>query len=113
MILRTWRGTTSLEDADRYFDYLQATGVEKCRATLGNRGVWVTRRTVESGAEFLFLSLWDSMEAVRAFAGDEPEKGVFFPEDDRFLIEFDRHVKHFEVLLGPESGAVDRHDGQQ
>lgn len=98
MIIRSWRGATSRSDADSYFEYLKATGVKEYRATPGNRGVYVLRRIVGDRAEFLLLSLWDSMDAVRQFAGPDPEKAVFYPEDDAFLVEFDRDVKHYEVL---------------
>ena len=102
MILRTWGGTTSLADAECYYGYLQETGVKAIQATPGNRGVYVLRRTVGDNAEFLMLSLWESMEAVRVFAGDDPESAVFYPEDERFLVEYDSDVKHYEVLGGPE-----------
>jgi heme-degrading monooxygenase HmoA len=44
------------------------------------------------------LSLWDSKDAVRAFAGDDIEKAIFYPEDERFLIGRDEHVSHYEVV---------------
>jgi hypothetical protein len=40
---------------------------------------------------------WESMDAIRAFAGDDPEQAVFYPEDDRFLIDRDLTVAHYEV----------------
>lgn len=89
-----------VEDADRYFEYLQETGVRAYMGTPGNAGVWVLRRTLGERVEFLLLSLWESMEAVRAFSSD-PEKAVFYPEDERYLVEFDRDVKHYDLLLGP------------
>ena len=83
MIARTWRGSTSAEDADRYLAYLNETGLKEYWATPGNRGVLGFRRIVDGRAEFLLVTLWETAEAVRAFAGDEPEKAVFYPEDDR------------------------------
>ena len=44
------------------------------------------------------FTLWDSIEAVQAFAGDDPETAVFYPEDDRFLVERDLRSHHFEVV---------------
>ena len=98
MIARTWRGATSSADADRYHAYLERTGVAECRATEGNTGVYVLRRAVGGRAEFLFVSLWSSMEAVERFAGSEPERAVFFPEDDEFLVEREELVSHYEVM---------------
>lgn len=101
MILRTWRGRTRLEDRDRYLAYLRETGVKAYRATPGNSGVFVVWRERDGQAEFFLLSLWESMEAVRAFAGSEAEAAVFYPEDERFLVEKDDHVEHYEVLEAP------------
>lgn len=100
MIARTWRGWTAPEDADAYVDYLNRTGMLAYRATPGNRGAWILRRPVGERVEFVTLSFWDSMDAVRAFAGDEPERAVFYPEDDRFLVDREVTVDHFELFDG-------------
>jgi heme-degrading monooxygenase HmoA len=100
MIARTWRGATSSEDAEAYHEYLNETGVRACEETPGNRGVYVLRRVVETRAEFLFVSLWDSMDAVTRFAGADA-RAVFYPEDERYLIDFDPDVTHYEVLVPP------------
>ena len=88
-----------MEDAERYVSYMRATGVKEYVETEGNRGAFVLRRERDGKAEFLFVSLWDSMDAVRRFAGDDPERAVFYDEDDDFLIERDLHVDHFEVVI--------------
>ncbi len=98
MIARTWRGWTALEDADAYVEYLEATGIPGYRSTPGNRGAWILRRQVDDRVEFVTLSFWDSMDAVRVFAGDDPEMAVFYPEDDRFLLEREVTVQHFELF---------------
>ncbi len=102
MIARVWRGATRPQAADAYVEYLLRTGVRACRETPGNRGVYVLRRPVGEAAEFVFLSLWDSYEGVRRFAGPAPEKAVFYPEDDRFLIRRENEVSHYEVAAPPE-----------
>jgi heme-degrading monooxygenase HmoA len=55
------------------------------------------RRDVDGKTEFVMFTLWDSMEAIQAFAGDEPEVAVFYPEDDRYLVEREETVSHYEV----------------
>lgn len=102
MILRTWRGSTQIEDRDRYRAYLEETGIREYKATPGNRGVFVVQRERDGLAEFLLLTLWDSMEAVKGFAGSSPEKAVFYPEDQGFLVEKDLHVDHYSVLEAPD-----------
>lgn len=99
MIARIWRGATKAEDGDAYLDYLHRTGFAEYRATPGNRGVLGLRRMENDRAEFLLLTLWESEEAIRRFAGDEIEKAVFYPEDERFLVEREERVSHFEVAF--------------
>lgn len=98
MMARTWRGATRAEDADAYVEYLEKTGFSEYRETPGNRGVLGLRRVVGDKAEFLLVTLWESEEAIRRFAGEDIERAVFYPEDDRFLVERDEHVNHFEVV---------------
>jgi heme-degrading monooxygenase HmoA len=55
------------------------------------------RRDVDERTEFMMFTLWDSLAAVKAFAGDEYESAVFYPEDERFLVERDLTSTHYEV----------------
>jgi heme-degrading monooxygenase HmoA len=104
MIARIWRGVTLDSKGEQYLDYLKRTNVKDCRATAGNRGVWVLRKLVNGRAEFLFISLWESFDAIRKFAGEETEKAVYYPEDEEFLLGLDANVAHYEVMV--ESGAL-------
>lgn len=99
MIARTWRGATRAADANAYVEYLHATGLKAYRDTPGNRGAFCFRRIVGDRAEFVTLSLWDSEMAIKAFAGDDIERAVYYPEDDQFLVERGPHVEHFEVVF--------------
>jgi heme-degrading monooxygenase HmoA len=98
VMARTWRGATKAEDAEAYLEYLQQTGLAEYRKTEGNRGVLGLRRIVNDRAEFFLVSLWESEEAIRRFAGNDIDRAVFYPEDERFLIERDDHVSHYEVV---------------
>lgn len=102
MIARTWSGVTSAGDAEVYLEYLRETGVRACRRTAGNEGVYILRKVEAGRATFLFLSLWASLEAVKRFAGKEPERAVFYPEDERYLVERDETVEHWEVPVRPD-----------
>jgi heme-degrading monooxygenase HmoA len=103
MIARTWWGATRAADADAYLDYLNATGLTAYRATPGNRGVLALRRIEGDRAEFLLLTLWDSEDAIRRFAGDDIGRAVFYPEDERFLVARDERVNHYEVAYRAEA----------
>ncbi|WP_122817952.1 hypothetical protein [Nocardioides pantholopis] len=98
MILRRWRGAVRAEDAEAYLAHQDETGVRAYRETPGNLGVLVLRRPVGDLVEVVTLSLWNSMDAVRRFAGDQPEVAVFYPGDDDLLVEKDLHVDHHEVV---------------
>ena len=99
MIARTWRGWTKPEDADAYLDYIEETGAQASRATPGNQGFYILRRDDRDRTEFVTMSLWQSQDAIRAFAGDDLEV-VFYPDDDRFLVDRERFVTHYEIT-GP------------
>jgi heme-degrading monooxygenase HmoA len=102
MIARIWRGWTRAEDEVDYVDYLQASGAPASRDTPGNRGFYILHRVVGDRAEFVTMSLWDSLDAVRGFAGDDVEKAVFFPEDKCFLVDRDLTVAHYEFVKGTD-----------
>jgi heme-degrading monooxygenase HmoA len=98
MIARIWRGAVRREDGDAYADYIANTGMAEYRSTPGNQGAWMLRRDDGDRSEIITFSLWDSPDSIRAFAGDDIDQAVFYPEDDRFLIERDRTVRHYEVV---------------
>ncbi len=82
-------------------EFLKESGLKDYRATPGNRGVYVLRRIEGGRADFVLISLWESMEAVRRFAGPDVERAVYYPRDKDFLLEFEPKVAHYEVLAGP------------
>lgn len=98
MIARTWEGLVPSSKADAYHAYLFKTGVAACESTAGNQGVYVLRREESGNTRFMFISLWDSMDSVKRFAGDDPEVARYFPEDEEFLLEMAPCVEHYEVL---------------
>jgi heme-degrading monooxygenase HmoA len=86
-------------DAERYSEYMGETGFRALRATPGNLGVLGLVRTVGERAEHVVMSLWESEAAIRRFAGAEIGRAVFYPEDERYLVEKDEHVDHFAVVF--------------
>ena len=98
MIARIWRGTVREADKDTYYEYLKKTGLREYAATPGNRGVYTLRRVANGQCEFLLLTLWESWDAIRTFAGPDYEQAVYYPEDDKFLLERGPHVLHYELL---------------
>jgi heme-degrading monooxygenase HmoA len=97
MIARIWRGATAADRADEYLEYLKETGVADYTATPGNQGVQILLRTQGDRTDFTILSYWESLDAIKAFAGDDPEVSRYYPEDDDFLIDRQPNVEHHQV----------------
>ena len=98
MIARIWHGKTKASDGAAYLEYLFKSGIPAYRATSGNKGAWVLRRVEGEVAHFITLSLWESHEAIVAFAGADPAVARYFPEDEKYLLEFEPAVTHYELF---------------
>ena len=108
MIARHWTGRVRTEDAVDYANYVRRTGVAAHRATAGNLGSMVLVRIDQAETEVIVVSLWESLDAIRAFAGDDPEIAVFFAEDERYLVSAEQRVKHYDVPAHEISALVVR-----
>jgi heme-degrading monooxygenase HmoA len=99
MIARLWHGVTPAGKADEYLEYLQKTGIEDYRATEGNLSVQLLRRIEGEQALFLLITLWESVEAIQKFAGEEYDLARYYPEDQDYLLAFEEKVIHYEVMF--------------
>jgi heme-degrading monooxygenase HmoA len=101
MIARIWQGRTRPGMGKAYYEYLEQTGLKEYRATKGFQSGLVLRREVGEESEYVLVTLWDSMESIRGFAGPEPDRAVYYPEDDRYFPQHERRplVVHYEVLV--------------
>ncbi len=97
MILRLWRGRVAKSNADAYFAYLEANVFARLRRIAGHRGATLARRDRGDDVDFIVLSRWDDMDAVREYAGATPEHAVVAPEALALLVDFDRFVDHYEI----------------
>jgi heme-degrading monooxygenase HmoA len=98
MIARVWRARAKKENADVYWKFLTRNAEVDCRKTEGNRGVSVYRKIDGDFADFMFISFWESMDAVHNYAGPDIEQAHYFPEDLQYVINPPLHVEHFEVF---------------
>lgn len=103
MIARQWRCLCPVRHREGFLEHLERTGVREARATPGYLGHQVLERTGEvctraGSVEIALITYWRDWEAIRAFAGPEPEAAVLYPGDERYGITPDRHVRHDEVL---------------
>ena len=100
LILRRWSSRIRTEDCEAYVSYIRGTGVEDYLGTQGNLGCEMLLRDCGDGStEVSTLSWWQSMESIRAFAGDDVERARYYPEDDRFLLEKPDHVEHHHIVV--------------
>ena len=98
MIARIWHGRTLTAKADEYQKYLNVSGVERILKTQGNHGVEVLRKTDGPRTDFVVISYWESIDAVKRFAGPDFERAVIMDRDKEFLIEVEPNVLHYEVV---------------
>ena len=97
MIARIWRGRADPAKAADYQRHFNSAVAPYLRGIPGHVGSYLLRRDVDGEVEFQAVTLWTSMEAVRQFAGDRPDRAVVEPEAQAALTWFDDFVAHFEV----------------
>jgi heme-degrading monooxygenase HmoA len=102
VIARLWHGWAEPRNADAYEALLRAEVLPGIGARVGGfRGAYLLRHEDGAEVEFVTLTLWDSLEAVREFAGADYEAAVVPPEARRLLSRFDERAVHYETLLEP------------
>jgi heme-degrading monooxygenase HmoA len=98
MIIREWRGRANPSQAHAYPKHFREKVIPELRHVPGFAGAQLAQRQLDDKIEFLVLTRWRSMDAIRAFAGKDVEKAVVEPGAVAALIEFDSHVRHYEVV---------------
>lgn len=98
MIIRMWRGRTPLEKADAYEEMTKRLAIPDYTSIAGFIAYYFTRRNLENYTEFLLITHWESIDAVKAFAGEDYAKAKYYDEDKNFLLDFPEFVEHFEVF---------------
>ncbi len=100
MIARIWHGMTKATDHAAYLRFLEERALPDYRSVPGNRGAYILHRVEGERAHFLTLTFWDSLAAIEGFAGKQIEIAKYYPEDKKFLLEFEPTVTHYEVSDG-------------
>jgi heme-degrading monooxygenase HmoA len=98
MIVRVWRGKARPEKAGAYQKFLRDTAYPDYGEVKGNRGWMLLSRPAADTVEFMFVSFWDSMQALAQYTGGDPERPKYYPEDRAALLELPDRVDHFEVV---------------
>lgn len=102
MIVRSWHGIVPIKKARGFQDYLIKSGLAEVKAVPGNLGAYIHRQSQDEYEHFFMVSYWIDMEAIKAFAGDNPNIAVTYPEDDKYDLVSDPLVLHHTVLSIPD-----------
>ena len=100
MIARRWHGRVPTSKAGEYLRLMEEVGLPDYRSTEGNRGAWCLHRREGGVVHIEMFTLWDDLDAIRLFAGDDLLKAKYYDFDPDFLLELKPEVTHFEVIEG-------------
>ncbi len=97
MIVRMWHGRVPTSKAQTYRAFLNERAIPDYRSIEGNLGVYILEREEGEVTHFVTLTFWESLDAIKNFAGDDAEMAKYYPEDKDFLLEFEPRVVHYKV----------------
>ncbi len=103
MIARVWRGWTKAEDADAYEKLLKGTVYPGLQTIHGYLGGYILRQDNQDETEFVTVNLFESLNAVKTFAGPDYEIPVFEPEARHLLSKVEPIARHYDVKQAPQS----------
>ena len=98
MIVRMWHGRVPTDKAAAYRQFLNERAIPDYRSVPGNISVHILERAEAEITHFITMTFWESLDAIRGFAGDPVEVAKYYPEDRDFLLEFEPTVVHYEVV---------------
>jgi hypothetical protein len=98
IITRIWHGKTLAEHSDEYLGYIKETGLKGYLKTPGILSAKVLRRIEGEFCHFWTMTEWPDIESIKLFAGDDYEKARYYPDDKKFLLEFEEKVIHCETF---------------
>lgn len=98
MIARHWKGIIKRGDADRYLTHLKQHTFATVSSIDGFRRATVLRREVEQGIEFLVVTEWTSIEAIKQFAGESAEVAVVPAAAQAMMVSYDKEAIHYEIV---------------
>jgi heme-degrading monooxygenase HmoA len=98
MISRMWHGRVSTSRAKAYREFLNARAIPDYQSVEGNISVHILERNEGEITHFITLTFWESINSIKAFAGEDVERAKYYPEDKDYLLEFEPTVVHYEVV---------------
>lgn len=98
MIVRMWHGRVPTSKAEAYRAFLNERAIPDYQSVAGNISVHILERPEGEITHFITMTFWESLEAIKGFAGKDVETAKYYPEDKDFLLEFEPTVVHYEVV---------------
>ncbi len=98
MIVRMWHGCMPTEKAKAHREFLNARAIPDYRSIPGNLSVYILERPEGDVTHFITMTFWESLDAIKTFAGEDAERAKCYPEDKDFLLDFEPTVVHYEVV---------------
>ena len=98
MIVRMWHGRVAAEKAQRYREFLQKRAVPDYKSVPGNEAVYILERPDGRETHFITMTFWRDEASIRQFAGDDLTRAKYYAEDQDFLLEFEPHVVHYQIV---------------
>jgi heme-degrading monooxygenase HmoA len=99
MIARFWSAQTTRAQAPAYVEHLRTQVLPAVRRVDGYGGALLLERAVDDAVEIIVVTFWQSLDAIRGFAGPDLEAAVVAAEAAALLTQFDRRVRHYEVAV--------------
>lgn len=98
MIVRAWKAQALSQNVEAYARHFSEAVLPELEVVSGHTGAYLLRRDTGTHVELVVLTLWESMDAVKGFAGTPPERAVVEPAAQAVLEKFDDTVQHFEIV---------------
>lgn len=97
-VVRVWRALAAPSSVSEYLEHFEREVSPTLQATAGFLGAGILRRDGTAGVELVVPTCWESLDSVRAFAGEDVHRAVVHPEARVLLLEFDERVAHYDLI---------------
>lgn len=97
MISRQWKGIAKSSEAQRYAEHLRQDTFPKLSDIEGFISASILQRSVPAGEEFLIVTVWESIDAIKRFAGEDPDAAVVPAAVQAMMVEYDKVVSHYAI----------------
>ncbi len=98
MIARLWHGRTTIDDYEEYTRFMIERAIPDYEKTDGFVKLSFIRNIKEDAGHFLLITYWENIDVIKKFSGEDYEKAKYYPEDKKYLLEFEKNVIHYEVF---------------